>query len=792
MASVKLSKFLGEAPKISSELLPDGVAQKAFNVKLYSGDLLPYRDSKVVDNTERLNSTVKTLHALTNPSTSALEWLSWTTDVDVAFASSSEDNEQRFYYSGDGVPKVSNYTLATTGSEPYPVTNGYYELGLPLPDVAPTNTATSFSVVSATHYERDSGNTATFYASGNHNLTSGNIVTIRDFESSDEAKAFSATNVEITVINATDFQYFSPGAQVSKTSNTTGRSDLAGNTQIRTYIYTWMTPWGEESIPSVPSNETYLKEGQTSTVGSLPTSGPSGQNFIRGLRVYRSVVSASATDYFRLATLWYPTATAKVKRVSNVSTVTLAYPHNFIKGDRFKISGLTGQSSFNITGGIVTSLVDEYAFTYAQSTTNVGETADTSGTLFHDVSESISNTARYWGESNYNFTDDFSISGLSFIVPSEDYDPPPVTMQGLKTSYNNILVGFFDNQLCFSFPDKPHAWPEKYRMTFESDIVSVQPHSGAIIVLTKEYPYIVSGNDPATMASSRINTLYPCLSKRSVVNMGYGIVWATHGGLATYATNTNIDLITKFVHDWDTWSEGLDVSTLVGHYYNGKYFGSHSAGSFIFENDDKVGGFFVTIAETFSAAFNNLITGAMFYTGNSAGDILEWDATTEVFSTLEWKSKTITTAEYVNLGAARVIADYETPSAETTNVTNYNNSVPASNSAIWAKSAQLGPVNGPTDYVDNGTRVSNIGTLNAFPLALDVQTSNLKEITGLLPVTFTLFANKVSVFQTTVSSSDIFRLPTGYRSDTFEVSVSSSARIRAIHMGETPYGLRAV
>ena len=118
-------------------------------------------------------------------------------------------------------------------------------------------------------------------------------------------------------------------------------------------------------------------------------------------------------------------------------------------------------------------------------------------------------------------------------------------MQGLKTSYNNILVGFFDNQLCFSFPDKPHAWPEKYRMTFESDIVSVQPHSGAIIVLTKEYPYIVSGNDPATMASSRINTLYPCLSKRSVVNMGYGIVWATHGGLATYATNTNIDLIIR-------------------------------------------------------------------------------------------------------------------------------------------------------------------------------------------------------------------------------------------------------
>ena len=84
---------------------------------MYSGDLLPYRTPKVVDNTARSGSTVKTLHALRNPSTNDLVWLSWTTDVDIAFASSSEDEEQRFYYSGDGVPKVSNYELATNGSE---------------------------------------------------------------------------------------------------------------------------------------------------------------------------------------------------------------------------------------------------------------------------------------------------------------------------------------------------------------------------------------------------------------------------------------------------------------------------------------------------------------------------------------------------------------------------------------------------------------------------------------------------------------------------------------------------
>jgi|TARA_R100000482_G_scaffold49529_2_gene17572 hypothetical protein len=788
MASVKLIKFLGEAPKISSELLPDGVAQEAFNVKLYSGDLIPYRTPKLVDATER-SQEAKTLHALRNPTTDALVWLSWTTDVDIAVASDSADNAQRFYYSGDGAPKVSDYALATNGSEPYPVTNGYYDLGLPLPDTTVTATAASFSVVSSTHYERDSGNTATFYGNGAHNLRTGNIVTVRDFGTSDEAKSFNAKNVEITVVNSTDFQYFSSGDQVSKTANTTGRSDLAGNTQIRTYLYTFITPWDEESIPSIVSNELYIKEGQIVTVSSLPQSAPSGDNFIRGIRLYRSVASASATDYFLLQTLWFPTNITTVERADNVSIVTLSHPHNFIVGDRFKIKDCTN-ATFNITGGIVTEVVNDYKFKYAQSATNVGSTAVGAGKVYHDVSELATSTARYWGDSDYDFTDDFLVTGLSTILPSEDYDPPPATMQGLITAHNNILVGFFGNQLCFSFPDKPHAWPEKYRLTFDSDIVAIQAVSGYILVLTEEYPFQVSGNDPATMVSARIDTLYPCYSKRSVLNMGYGVVWATHGGLASWSPTTGIDLITKFVHDWDTWNTALDPTTIVGHYYDGKYFGSHSTGSFIFERDDKVGGYFVQIQYRFSAAYSDPQTGTMYYTLGSSGDIHEWDNENQTLSPMEWKSKTIVTKDYLNLGAARVIADFETSSQETLNIIAYNNGVPVFNTAIWARSQQIGTLNGPTNYISGGITYINNGSINGFTLNGDPQTRYTKLNTGVQPITFKLFVDKQLVFQASVQNDEIFRLPTGYRSDTFEVAVSGSSRVRAIHFGETPFGLR--
>jgi hypothetical protein len=146
--------------------------------------------------------------------------------------------------------------------------------------------------------------------------------------------------------------------------------------------------------------------------------------------------------------------------------------------------------------------------------------------------------------------------------------------------------------------------------------------------------------------------------------------------------------------------------------------------------------------------------------------------------------------DYLNFGAARVIADFETPDAEAEAIAAYNLTVAPFNNALWAKSIQLGTVNGPTDYVDAGVDVNNFGYLNAYPINGDGQTRNLKTVSGTLPVTFKLWADKDLIFQATVSSDEIFRLPTGYRSDTFEVGVSGSSRVRAIHIGETPYGLR--
>jgi len=542
MAAIKITNFLGIAPKNSPELLGPQFAQTAVNLNAYSGDLLPYRSPKEVDSTGR-TSGVQTIYPMRDPSNSAInKWLSWTSDVDVAINTTLDEEEQRIYYTGDGVPKVTDYSLAVgTSGGPYPVAS--YDLGLPLPSVKPTSSASTFSEKTSATVSRDGNNVATMvtsvahglltgdkvnisqltYRSGNYTraagantvtitltghgyetgalvylsfgaflnsnginlapqagtyaitVTTANAFTIAD-SADDRAVTstpvtiglydFNATNVEVTVVDNTTFTYQSTGAKTSTITVTTGKINLAGTVQSRKYVYTWLTPWGEESIPSDPSVALYIKESQTVTVGDLPTAKPTGNNFIRGFRLYRTVVSSSqGTSYFRLKTIYFPNPVASASRASNVVTATFTYPHNLIVNDKLKITGVafsgTPDTSFDVTDVSVASVVDKYTITYPATGTAKATTATTAGTLYWDVTEPDKTTYRYYESTT--FTDDFRVAGLVYTLDTIYADAPDPNMKGLTMAHNNIMIGFVQNELCFSEPSRPWSWPIKYR-----------------------------------------------------------------------------------------------------------------------------------------------------------------------------------------------------------------------------------------------------------------------------------------------------------------------------------------
>lgn len=811
MAALKITSFLGIAPKIASELLPDTAAQIAKNVKVDSGDLIPYPQPVVAGTTSR-SGTVKTIYGLRNPNTGAVEWLSWLTDVNVAIATSNEDNNQRFYYTGDGIPKVSDYTLATSGAAPYPV--GYYDLGLPVPTTKPTVSTTPFTTKTSASFARDASGIATLVTSAPHGLRTGSIVTVSGFTSitgtynqpgtttitvnipshglpngavvsldfttgtavdgtftisnvttntfdvtasaalttSGAVKlsisSFNVTNIEISVVNTTTFTYSSPGFQIATYSSSEGRIDLGGFDQVRTYAYTWFTPWEEESIASDPSDELLLKEGQVVTVTNLPSAKPTGNNFVRGIRLYRTVPSTTGTRYFRLNTLWFPLALTRVERTSNVSRVTTEFPHNLSIDDQFKISGC-GVASFDITGGIVTDVIDNYTFEYAQVAGDEPSTPVVVGTLFYDVSQTPgTSTAQYWGDGGvYTFTDDFNVATLLDVLESDDYDGPPSNLKGLVAMQNNVLAGFVANEIYFSEPNLPHAWPLPYKITIEHDVVGLAPIGGSLLVLTESFPYIIQGSDPAAgFSTQRIDLQYPCLNIKSIVTLGGGVVWSSHDGLAYYSPFAGAQLITKFNYNNDTWSTELDPTTIVGTFYSDMYFASHSAGAFTFSRDERLGGIFITLDQVFSATWYDALNNRLYYTSGTGGDVYQWDELSQAPLIIQWKSKTFKTKDMINLGAGRVIADY-------------------------------GPVS------------STVLTSNWEDVSTNWEaTSGTYDLTD--QVTFKLYVNKNLIFTKGLSDSGTFRMPSGYRSDTFEFEVEGNVRIREVHMAETPIGLK--
>ncbi len=803
MAGVKITNFFGVAPKVSPELLPETAGQIARNTKLYSGDLIPYPQPVVVGNTGR-TGTIKTLYALKDP-LGQNQWLSWTTDVDIAVVTSSDITDQRFYYTGDGVPKISNYTLAFDGTGPYPTE--YYELGLPLPTTKPTVTVVPFTTATTATYSRDNNNTARLTTVSPHGLKEGAYVTVSgfsylsgsytysgttvtctifshgltgtpqvtlDFTSGDaidgvytatitgvstftvnvpiaptaagsvrlSLSSFNVTGTQATVIDTSTIEYFSPGPAFATTASSAGKIDLGGPTQSRSYVYTWFTPWDEESIASEPTTDVFVKEGVTITVSNLPTAKPAGDNFVRGIRLYRTLATAGDTEYFRLKTLWFPTALATVSRTGNVSRVKLAYPHNLGIDDRFKISGCS-VASFDITGGIVFDIIDDYTFTFAQAGADVAITTVTTGTLYHDVSENPPTTAaRYWGDGSYNFTDDFDPLNLSDILTSDEYDAPPNDMQGLIAAQNNILAGFVGNKLYLSEPAVPHAWPIAYTITFEHEIVGLAPINGAILVMTKGDPFVGTGSDPAAgMNIQRIDALYPCLNRKGIVSMNYGVVYPTHDGMAVFSPGSGPNIITRANFNNDTWAAELDPTTVVGEFYGDAYLASHSTGGFAFEPDQKIGGQFVDLDFTYTASWYDAIEGRLYCVTGTDGDVYEWDNLNQPALTQEWKSKVIKTTDMINLGAARVIADF----SEVT--------------TTWDAASQ--------QWQDDTSPWAAISD-----------------------ITFKLWVDKQLILTTVIGDMGVFRLPTGYRSDTFEVGVSGDIRVRAIHLGETPLSLK--
>lgn len=137
MAKVSLYGFAGEIPRIDPKQLGDKFSTDARNVELRKGQIAPARTP--LDTGRTVPVTTKSLYLFNPDGNNGDGFLfSWDTEVNVVRGQIASDTMLRTYFTGSGVPKITDLDLATGAGGPYP--EAAHDLGLPAPSTPPIAT----------------------------------------------------------------------------------------------------------------------------------------------------------------------------------------------------------------------------------------------------------------------------------------------------------------------------------------------------------------------------------------------------------------------------------------------------------------------------------------------------------------------------------------------------------------------------------------------------------------------------------------------------------------------------
>lgn len=128
-------------------------------------------------------------------------------------------------------------------------------------------------------------------------------------------------------------------------------------------------------------------------------------------------------------------------------------------------------------------------------------------------------------------------------LPSATWEQPRSDLQGMVQAANGMLVAWRENEVWFSEPFQPHAWPSIYTRVTEYPIIGMGVVGQSIIVLTTGYPVVFTGTHPSEITSNVVQRHEPCTSKGSIVSAADAVYFTSTNGLIAvtpYGTANNI------------------------------------------------------------------------------------------------------------------------------------------------------------------------------------------------------------------------------------------------------------
>ncbi|MGH1374493.1 MAG: hypothetical protein ACRBBW_20825 [Cellvibrionaceae bacterium] len=251
------------------------------------------------------------------------------------------------------------------------------------------------------------------------------------------------------------------------------------------------------------------------------------------------------------------------------------------------------------------------------------------------------------------YLDEVDSDGLLRILPSTDWSAPHPDMKGLIALPNGVLMGFWGNTIGFSEPYIPHAWPTGYQLALDYDVIGAAVSASGIIVVTTGSPYLIVGSHPQAMSQTKLDVVQAGSSKRSVVDMGPYVVYASADGLVA-AGGTQASVVTESIILPEQWRQRVKPESIHAYRYEDRYLG-------FYDNGTESGAFSYKPEEGFRFYDEHCDCA---YVDDESGDLVikqgtelkKWEA--GAYSTFDWQSKLWVVPGGEAVCCGKVDADY--------------------------------------------------------------------------------------------------------------------------------------
>jgi len=271
--------------------------------------------------------------------------------------------------------------------------------------------------------------------------------------------------------------------------------------------------------------------------------------------------------------------------------------------------------------------------------------AGTSDSSFFFVAEVAVATTTY--------VDNIAGDALNEVIPSLTWMHPKADMEGLVGLPNGVMAGFKGNDIYFSEPYRPFAWPVQYMQTVGYPVVGLAVVDTTLVVMTKGRPYFIQGSHPDAMVMIEADVNQSCISKKSIVVMNKHVFYAAPDGLVGLSAGGS-NVITESMYDKEAW-QAIGPEGLIGQRHEDQYIGFLPAApgankGFIYDMKAKTWNYHSIVA---TGGYNDLRHDTLYLiVGN---ELSKWNTGTDLSYT--WKSKKFTFPEPKGFTCYRVQAE---------------------------------------------------------------------------------------------------------------------------------------